>query len=161
VLIAIVKPSMPASRSRSGKRPRLAVDVAVHGRGDGEAVIVAQGAQRLERFGQLAGVEQRRQVGKHAGDFDAPGFLHRLEALDFARAGVPQPAQQHVGVLHRPAECAVRLAVGGTLGQGQRLGDEALVQVEDNRLVVGVADVGMAVVDKVKGLDSCHGCSPG
>ena len=138
--------------------PAFAVDIAVHGGGDREAVVAAQPSDRLQAFDQLVGVEQRCEIGVHPGHLDPAGPFQRLKAFDLGGRGVLQPAVEHIGVLDGPSKSAVTVAVGAAFCQGERLADKAFVQVEDDGLVVGVADVGVAVVDQVKGLDWRHGC---
>ena len=136
--------------------PVLAVDVAVHGGGDGHAVVVAQSAQQLEAFDQLVAVEQGREVGKHARNLDAARLFQGQKAVDLAWRGVLEPAAEHIGVLNCPAEGACAVARSIAVSQFQRRGNKAFMQIQHNWLVMGVAHVRMAVVNKVQRVDLRH-----
>jgi hypothetical protein len=61
---------------------------------------------------------------------------------------------QHGGALDGPAEGVVGIAVRVARAAIEGGVDEAAMQVPDNRLVVRVADVGVAMVDQVDRLDA-------
>jgi hypothetical protein len=42
------------------------------------------------------------------------------------------------------------------LCQGERFRDESFMQIKNDWLIVGVADVGMAVMNEVERFNSCH-----
>ena len=136
------------------ERPVLAVDVAVHGVADGQAELLADSAQRRQRLDELVGVHERGDVEEHAGDLDAPAAHEVHEAGHLAIRGRAEPVQQHGGGLDGPAEGVVGVAVRVALAAVEGGVDEATMQVPDDRLVVCVADVGVAVMDQVDRLDA-------
>ena len=69
--------------------------------------------------------------------------------------GMHPPIHGSAGDLAGPTEFCVIGVVGGALGDIERLVDEAAVQFHHHRLRVGVADVGMAVMDEEDFVD--HG----
>ena len=132
--------------------PGQAVDVGVHRRAHRNAE-VAQEFERLEDVDHHAVVHQRRHVPAHAGDVELAALDRGKEAVAIAVAGVLPPVDGDAGDLAGPAEPAVVGVVRGALGDVQRLVDEATMQFHHHRLRMGVADVGMAVVDEENFLD--------
>ena len=127
--------------------PGQAVHVGVHGRADGDAEL-AEEADRLQHVDDHAVVHQRRHVPGHGGDLDLAALDRGEEALAVAVARVAPPVERRAGHLAGPAEAALVRPVGGLVGDVERFVDEAPMQLEDDRLRVGVADVGVGVMDE-------------
>src|SRR5512132_2404067 len=122
-----------------------------------ETKVIPQRTQELERFHQLIRIQQRRQVGEHPHDFYATGVLQRLEAFDLSCRGLSQPAIEYKRGFHGPAKGAVTVPVGVFVDQMEGFIQKPSLQVEDNRLIVGIANIGVAMVDKVKSVNVAHG----
>ena len=83
-----------------------------------------------------------------AGDLELAALHRGEEAVAIAVARVLPPVERDAGDLAGPAEAAVVRPVGGRVGDVERLVDEAAMQLEHDRLRMGVADVGVAVMDE-------------
>ena len=134
--------------------PGEAVDVGIHRRAHRNAK-VAQKMQRLEHIDDHGVVHQGRHMPAHAGDVELAALDGGEEAVAVGIAGVLPPVDGDAGDLAGPAELGVLRIVGGALRDIERLVDEAPVQLHHHRLRMGVADVGVAVMDEEDFLD--HG----
>ena len=138
--------------------PGQAVDVGVHRRADRNAE-VAEEADRLEHVDDHAVVHERRHVPRHRRHLELAALHRRQEALAITVGRVLPPVERRPGHLAGPAEPALVRPVGRLLGDVERLIDEAAMQLEHDRLRMGVADIGVAVVDEEDFADHRAGIS--
>ena len=82
------------------------------------------------------------------GDLELAALDRGEEAVAVAVARMLPPVERRAGHLAGPAEAALVRPVGGLVGDVERLVDEAPMQLEHHRLRMGVADVGMGVMDE-------------
>jgi hypothetical protein len=87
-----------------------------------------------------------------------PRFTAARKRSRSAFDGVDPPVHGSAGDLAGPAEPGVIGVVGSALGDIERLVDEAAVQLHHHRLRVGVADVGVAVMDEEDFVDHGEVC---
>ena len=76
-----------------------------------------------------------------------------LEALELRGARRAKPGQERAGHLDRPAVARLLRPVGGRFDEVERVVDVLAVLTEADVLMIGEADVRVAVVDDVQRLD--------
>ena len=129
--------------------PVLAIHIAIHGVANRQSELRADPPQGTKALDQLIGIVKGSDVTEHRGDLD-PAGLHQVdEARNLAVRCRLEPVAQHAGRLDGPPEGVVPVVVQVPLAEGQRRVQEAPMEIPDNRLIVGIADVGVAVVNEI------------
>ncbi len=141
-----------------GIEPANAVDIALHGGRNAEAVLVAQALDRIEAADHLLRVLHGRVVVLHAGDIDISAVMPGLEALDLRRRCLVEVLLGHPGDFAGPAILGFGWEILSGFDQIERLVDELGVLAETEILIVGEANIGMAVIDDIECLDRLHDC---
>lgn len=126
--------------------------IGLHGRGEGDAVLLAHVVGQAQQFVQLVGgTGLGVEVERHRGEFD-PALAHPLdELLHLFRRACVRPLLEGPQGLDAPAELGLGRPVVGGLGELQARVEEREVFGEHPALRVGVADVQVRVVHQVDG----------
>ncbi len=143
-----------------GIEPADTVDIALHGGGDVQPVLVTQALHRVETADHLLRVLHRSVVVLHAGHIDVASVVPPLEAIDLGRGCLCEVLLGHARDFAGPAVLRFFGKILGGFDQVERLVDELGMLPEAEILIVGEADIGVTVIDNVKCLDGLHVRAP-
>jgi hypothetical protein len=130
-----------------GKGPVVAVDVAVHGEANVEALLRPEAALRGEGLAEERQVGERRKVREHRRALHETLRLRSAKAPDIRSGGRAEGSLDLAGRLHRPPEGSVVGSAAVAVNETQGVVDEARLELPENGLIDGEADVGVRLVD--------------